>query len=304
MAVEESTILRKVYFFKVEHFAEVKESLPGAIRRIRELPFDDDGRYRLDPITQMRLCAFPDSDTYPLKIKFGKTRRDALPQIEHEGSLKTLELQENAGLIDISHVMIFEDGFVAAEWNHEGPKLAQLSPYFFEKGKLNDPPKFLSLLERDIVEVVNNIVSVRVLEVELPPDSAELAREADDNLYTAIKATEALGATKRIALKMTSDDGAGKLRRLAQRFAQIVRDRPHERDRFNSLTINGYDSSSSRLRRFVDILESKLVSSEVFTRTSPRSRSIDSSDAYRVIERAYIENKEKLKTAATSSDWR
>lgn len=303
MAGEENTILRKVYFFKVEHFAEIKESLPGAIGRIKALPFNDEGRYRLDPMSQMRLCAFPDSDIYPLKIRFGKTRRDALPQIEHEGSLKTLELQENAGLIDISHVMVFEDGFVAAEWNHEGPKLAQLSPYFFEKGKLNNPPKFLTLMERDIVEVVNNIVSVRVLEIELPPDAAELAREADENFYTAIKAAEALGATKRIALKLSSDDGAGKLRKLAQRFAQIVRDRPQERERFNGLSINGYDASS-RLRRFVDILENKLVSSEVFTRTSARSRSIDSDDAYRVIERAYIENREKLKTSAVSTDWR
>lgn len=303
MAVEESSVLRKVYFFKVEHFADVKESLPGAISRIGKLPFDDAGRYRLDPVSRMRLCAFPDSETYPLRIRFGKTRRDALPQVEHQGSLQTLELQENAGLIDISHVVIFEDGFVAAEWNHEGPKLAQLSPYIFEKGKLNGQPKFLILMERDIVEVVDNLVSVKVLEIELPPDSAELAREADENFYTAIKATEALGATKRIALKLTSDDGSGKLRNLARNFAKIIKARPYERDRFNGLSINGYDASS-RLRRFVDILESKLVSSEVFTRTSPRSRSIDSEDAYRVIERAYVENHDKLVTAATSTDWR
>lgn len=158
-------------------------------------------------------------------------------------------------------------------------------------------------MERDIVEVVNNLVSVRVLEIELPPDAAELAREADDNFYTAIKATEAPGATKRIALKLTLDDGAGKLRDLARRVAKIIKDRPQERDRFNGLSVNGY-ASSSKLRRFIDILENKLVSGEVFTRTSARSRSIQSEDAYRVIERAYIENREKLKLAATSSDWR
>jgi hypothetical protein len=250
----------------------------------------------------MRLCAFPDSKTYPLKIRFGKTRRDALPQIEHEGSLKNLELQENEGLIDISHVMIFDDGFVAAEWNHEGPKLAQLSPYFFEKGRLNTPPKFLILMERDIVEVINKLASVRVFEIDLPPDAAELARDADENLYTAIKATEALGATKRIALKLTADKNALKLRDLARSFAQLIKSRPHERERFKGLSVNGYDSES-RAAKFVDILESKLVSGEIFTRTSERARSIDSDDAYRVIERAYTENKGKLKTAATTSDW-
>lgn len=302
MAADENTILRKVYFFKIEHFSDVGESLPGAVKRIRNLIFDDDGRYRLDPISQTRLCAFPDTEEYPLKIRFGKTRRDALPQIEHEGSLTTLELQENAGLIDISHVIIFDDGFVAAEWNHEGPKLAQLSPYFFEKGKLNTPPKFLILMERDIVEVVSALDSVRLLEIELPPDAAELAREADENFYTAIKATEALGATKKVALKLTGERHGTKLREIARKLAEIIKARPHERERFNGLTINGY-GQDSKVGRFVDILESKLVSAELFTRTSNRSRSIDSDDAYRVIERAYIDNKEKLKTAATSTDW-
>lgn len=303
MATEENGVFRKVYFFKIEHFSQVKESLPGALSRIEKLPFDDDGRYRLDVASGTRLCAFPDSLDYPLKIRFGKTRRDALPQTEHEGSLKTLELQENEGLIDISHVMIFEDGFVAAEWNHEGPKLAQLSPYFFEKGKLNDPPKFLILMERDIVEVISALDSVRVLEIDLPPDAAELAREADENFYTAIKATEALGATKKVSLKLTSEGNSVKLRDIAKRLATIIRTRPQERERFNGLSVNGY-GGGSRTSKFIDILESKLVSGEVFTRASKRSRSINTEDAYRVVERAYIENKEKLKIAATSTDWR
>lgn len=302
MAVEENTVLRKVYFFKIEHFSQVKESLPGAIERIGNLPFNDDGRYRLDPMSRTRLCAFPDSLEYPLKIRFGKTRRDALPQVESQGSLKTLELQENEGLIDISHVMIFDDGYVAAEWNHEGPKLAQLSPYFFEKGKLNNPPKFLILMERDIVEVVRSLDSVRILEIELPPDTAELAREADENFYTAIKATEAMGATKKVALRLTAEKSGTKLRDIARRLAEIIKDRPHERERFNDISVNGY-GKDSRISRFVDILENKLVSGEVFTRTSERSRSIDTDDAYRVIERAYIENRNKIESAATSTDW-
>ncbi|MDT8760365.1 hypothetical protein MZO42_16815 [Sphingomonas psychrotolerans] len=302
MAAEENSILRKVYFFKIEHFAEIKESLPGALSRIAGLPFDDDGRYRLDLASGTRLCAFPDSLTYPLKIRFGKTRRDALPQIEREGSLKVLDLRENEGLIDISHVMIFDDGFVAAEWNHEGPKLAQLSPYFFEKGRLNNPPKFLILMERDIVEVVTALTSVRILEIELPPDAAELAREADENFYTAIRAAEAMGATKKVALKLTSERNGQKLREIALKFADIIKRRPHERERIEGLSINGY-GGDSRIGRFVDILESKLVSGEIFTRTSKRSRSIDTEDAYRVVQRAYLENRDKLRVAATSTDW-
>lgn len=302
MADDDSNIRRKVYFFKVEHFSGIKESLPGAFERIQSLEFDDDGRYKLDKISQTRLCAFPDSLTYPLRIRFGKTRRDALPQIEHQGSLSTLALKEDEGLIDICHVMIFEDGFVAAEWNHEGPKIAQLSPYLVEKGRMNTSPTFLILMERDIVEVVKSLTSVRFLEIDVPPDVAELAREADENIYAAIKASEALGATKRVALRLTSDRGTVKLRDLARRLAELIKARPHERERFKGLNVSGY-GGDSRLSKFVDILENKLVSSEEFVRSSLRSRSLDSEDAYRVIQNAYKQNLEKMKLAATSSDW-
>ena len=303
MAEEENTIFRKVYFFKLEHFADIRENLPAAVGRIEKLPFDDNGRYKLDVGSGNRLCTFPDSIEYPIKLRFGKTRRDALPEIEHQGELTTLELQEDAGLIDICHIVIFEDGFVAAEWNHEGPKLAQLGTYLYEKGRLNSAPKFLPLLERDIVEVVRALDSVRVLEIDLPPDAAELAREADENFYTAIKATEALGATKRVSLKLTAERTGEKLKVIASRLAEIVKSRPHERERFKGLNVSGYADGSSA-QRFVDILESKLVSGETFLRTSERSRSIKSDDAYRVIERAYLANRSKIETSAISSDWR
>lgn len=303
MAEEQPSLIRKVYFFKIEHFADVKESLPGAFQRIGALDFDDNGRYRLDQPTQIRLVALPDSEEYPLRLCFGKIRRNGLPQIERQGNLETLQIQEDAGLVDISHIMIFDDGFVAAEWNPDGPKLAQLGPYFFEKGRLNNPPNFLVLMERDIVEVVQNLTSVRVLEIDLPPDAAELARQADESFYDAIKATEKLGATKRVSLKLVAEQGTLKLLKLAQSLAQIVRDNPHERERFHGINVSGYDSASKHTR-YVDILESKLVSTEEFSRTSGRSRSVDSEDAYRVLQRAYATNREKLIISATSTDWR
>jgi hypothetical protein len=301
MAEQESTALRKVYFFKIEHFPQLKDSLPDAIARIRSLAFDDSGRYKLEPLSKVRLCAFPDTTSYPLKIRFGRLRRDALPQVEQGGEVTTLELQEDAGLIDICHVIIFDDGFVAAEWNHEGPKLAQLGTYIFEKGRLNTYVKFLNLLERDIVAVVRELSSVRILEIDVPPDAAELAREADESMYTAIKASEALGASKRVGLNLTSEQGSEKLKKIAQRLASIIKNRPQERSRFYSLGVSGYNRGS-KLARYVDILESKLVSVEIFPRTSKRARSLKSEEAYGIIEQAYLENRDKIVISATSAD--
>jgi|GEM_PF-6584823 len=302
MSKDESLISRKIYFFRIAHFDQVKDSLATALERIDLLDFNDNGRYRIDGVADYRYSLYPDAKDFPIKLRFGKIRRNSLPQVEHVGKLDTLALDEDAGLVDISHIMIFEDGFVAAEWNADGPKLSQMTPYMMEKGRLNDPPSFLPLLERDIVESLSRLNSVRVLEVDVPPNAAELAREADESLYDAIKASEALGGTKRVSLKLTAEVSTSKLLNLAKKLADLIKGNPHNREQFNSILASGRDDEA-RITRYIDILESKMVTSDEFARKSSRSRGLDTDFAYSVLEKAYSENLLRLQTSATSSDF-
>jgi len=301
MADQKPTTARKVYFFRIEHFAEIKDKLPGALERIENLPFNDVGRYFVEARAGTRLCLFPDSLDYPIRLRFGRTRRDQLPDVESSGKLAALDLAENAGLIDLGHLIVFEDGHVAAEWNPEGPKLQRLTPYLVEKGGLTENVKFRNLFQRDIVDVVSKLRSVRILDIDLPPDAVELAREADDNLADAVIAAEKMGATKKMGLTLTADQGSKNLLDLALKLARIIQGRPQERLRFHTLKATGYDGVSG-ISRYVDILESKLVTGEMFPKKDDRSRSLDSEEAYRLIHRSYVEMKHKLVDAATSGD--
>ena len=275
MSDEETEVFRKVYFFRVEHFADIKESLPGALSRIAALEFNDDGRYKYDKASKLRLSAYPDSTAYPVKLRFCRIRRDNVPQIEQAGDLSQLDLQEDQGLADISHIILFDDGYVAAEWNPEGPKLASLGGYIFEKGKLNTAPRFLSLLERDIVEVVKSLTSVKVLEVDLPPSAIDLADDADQNLAGAIRATTEMGATKHTSLTLTAENPTTKLRDIAARLATLMKVRPQEGSQVRILKVRGFHQGS-KLASYIDILESKLVSGAYLPRSSDRSRSVKS----------------------------
>lgn len=302
MQDEEISVSRKVYFFRIEHFDDIRDRIPGAIQKIENLPFDDRGRYQIDALTKSRLCAFPDRLEYPIRLRFGRTRRDQLPDIEREGKLKTLELREDEGLIDVCHIVIFEDGYVASEFNHDGPRISKLGHYLFEKGQgLPTAPKFLPLFERDILEVITKLDNIRVVELEVPPDLSALIREADDNLAAAVQACANAGASKKVSLSLTSDMGTTKLRSVAERLASLIKSRPTERGRFNTLKATGYFQGSS-IPRYVDILEDKLVAGEIFRRTSSRSRSIDSDYAYKLIEEAYYSRKEKINLAAWAND--
>ncbi len=302
MAEDEIVVARKVYFFRIEHFEQFKERLSGAFQRIENLPFNDKGRYQADAQTNSLLCGFPDSLEYPLRLRFGRTRRNLLPDIEREGQLKTLALREDEGLIDVCHVMIFEDGHVASEFNHDGPRLVKLGPYLFDKGaNLPTAPRFLPLFERDIVEVVEKMGSVRVLELDVPPDTAQLIREADDNLAAAVEASAKAGASKKVGIALTSDLGTTTLQSLTAKLAMLIKRRPQDRERFKTLKATGYISGST-VPRYVDILEEKLVSGEIFRRRTARSRSIDSAQAYQIIEAAYEAKRDKLHAAAVANE--
>lgn len=48
MSRDNPTVTRKIYFFRIAHFEQVREGLPAACARISRLDFDDRGRYRTD----------------------------------------------------------------------------------------------------------------------------------------------------------------------------------------------------------------------------------------------------------------
>lgn len=291
------TVLRKVYFFRVESFDHVVESLPHSLQRIKDLPFDDDGRYHHDSTTRNRFLIYPDAVEYPLKVRFCRLRRDLLPQVESAGNLSDLVLQEDEGLIDISHMMIFSDGFVAAEWNPEGPKIAKLGDYLMFKGKLNASPKFYPLIEREMVEIIGSMSAINFMEIEVPASNADLVREIDQGLFKALDAAKEIGATKTITLKLKSTMGNVNFEKIINTIVERVSNFSQDRDIFNKVIAGGKVGGKGGVKK-VDILETKLVSLEEFEKNSPRSRGIDSESAYSTLEKSYFDNRGRIERAA------
>lgn len=290
---------RKVYFFRIADFDELKEALPGAFQRIENLPFEEGGRYQQDIGTVSRLLGYPDTLHYPLKIRFGRTRKDNLPDIEDQGKLTSLEINEDAGLIDVCHIVIFENGIVGAEFNYDGPRINRLGRYIFEKGQgVHTAPVFLPLFDRDVADVVRSLDSVSLVRISVPPSAAELLREADENVYSAIEFSRKAGAEKSVELKLSADPKRSKLKDLALNIVKIFKESPHEKERINIAQIEGY-LGGAHLARPIDLLEDKLVYFKMFPRSHRRSRSIKVNEAYENIISCYNQNRSEIEGAAT-----
>ncbi len=291
---------RKIFFFRIAHFDEVALQLPRAMERIENLPFTEGGRYQFDPTTNSRLLGYPDSLEYPLKFRFGRTRTNQLPDIEEAGKLSSLEISDDAGLIDVFHMIVFEDGHVVAEFNHDGPRIAKVGRYLFDKGgSLATAPIFLPLYERDIVGVIEALDNVSMLKLSVPPSAADLLRQADEDIYVAIEGGVRAGGGKTVELKLVGERTESKLKSLALRIARLISQSPHERERINAASVDGY-SGGQKISRILDLLEDKLVTSSIFERNNPRSRSVKTLIAYEILEKAYIDKKDDLAYAAVS----
>jgi hypothetical protein len=290
-------IPRKIYFYRLAHQGEVLEVLPGELERILNLPFADEGRYFIDGEDD-RLWVQPDSVTYPLKLRFGRTRRTNLPTKELAGKLEALDLAVNQGLAEICHIIIYEDGFVAAEFNFDGPRISRLGDYLYAKRhRLKTRPSFLPLFQKNIVEIVKSMPIINILELQGHPNAGSLLARADENLAQAYDTIGSLGATKSITLGLAArDNPESKLKQLIVKLAALMNSPEHHaRDEMKKLRIRGITVEGRT--DWVDLLEDHLIAPKEFERAQPNSKAVDTEAAYAQINAAFDERRDLLMDA-------
>jgi hypothetical protein len=305
MATESDlSITRRIHFFRISHADDFLALLPNSLKAVAELPWEGQGRYQADATDNSLLSVMPHSFGYPLQLEFGRTRRDNLPDIERKGIKKTLSIAEDAGLIDVSHIVIFADGFVAAEFNRDAPRLSKLGEYLMFKGRnLPSPPRFQRLLERDLENIINNMNDVKYLEIEIPPESINIVRKADESLADAFESQQQVNKSKTIGLYFKSRHPSdGRLKNLGMALAKTMKVFGGE-DAYETLAIKGNDPHTGK-SRYLNLLEDFLIAEVSFLRSSKKGRGIDTAAAFQAIENAYSQRRSALeKSLRTIMPW-
>lgn len=272
--------------------------MEDCIRYIGGLPFDDQGRYLTTVSEDIVIALFVTSSSYPIKIQFGRIKRSDLPLVENEGEISPLEIAQGAGILDWSHIIIFPDGIVAAEFNRDAPRLARLGEYlsFKSRGLLPSAPRFYPLFQRAVLEELENFQNVTALEIEAYTSDSDAIAEADRNLGDAFAACRKAGKIKKTklilkAVRETDND----LRGLARRIFMNASSR-------EALTVLKVTGKTAFGRKPLDMLEEYLISTEDFMRLDDRSRAIATGHAFVVIERAYKNNLARLGSAAVANE--
>lgn len=291
-------VQRKVYFFRLADYVEFQPLLEECVRYINGLPFDDQGRYLSTTTDGTVLALFVTSSSYPLKLQFGRIRRDDLPLVEESGLISPLQIAKSAGILDWSHIVIFPDGTVAAEFNRDAPRIARFGEYlmFKSRGMLPSAPRFNPLFQRAVIEELENFESVSMLEIEALTSDSDAIAEADANLGAAFAACRNAGKIKKTKIVLKSiRQSENDLKGLARRLFMNSNTR-------ESLSILKATGKTYQGRKPLDMLEEYLISTEDFIKVDGRTRAISTTHAFAVIERAYVKNRQRILSAAVGNE--
>jgi hypothetical protein len=298
---------RSIYFYRIDGGAgedgvPINVDLHPALQKLGGLPFlpvEEGGRYLASGDADQ--CVWVDKVGEICEIRFANIRRNALPLAEIGGELADLNLADEAGIYEVSHLCIFPDGIVGMEFNFYGPRPSRLAPYL-RRTVGEDCPEFTleALLRQDVADLLSRKRAVRKLDLSIRQPYIAVVAQANASLGSALRAAETASHADCIGVylepepyqRRNLDDGIlDMLRRLVRRSDL----------RENVRTLKATVVDQEERTEEIDLLRDELISMKTILRQHGRTRVLLDDDAYAKIIDAHTERLDDLSVAASVS---
>ena len=121
----------------------------------------------------------------PCKIRLGSIRRKDLPQIETQGEITPLEIPEDSGLLEQTHIMFLGNDIIGCDFNFYGPRVSKLPFYFAEKAVRVAPPliNISPILRKDVQKQLQKMKDLRLFRLKIRAPFAENIKSINHSLY-------------------------------------------------------------------------------------------------------------------------
>jgi hypothetical protein len=294
-------IERRVYFFRACLRGLDPGGLPyvfdpSGFMRILRLVEQSKNRY-LEAEEGHVLSVWPMEPDVPELLTFGNIQRDALPQIDEGGIWRFLQLPQDAGVLHLSHIVLFPDGVVAAETHQHGPRLSQLSQFVAAKVQGYPPISFDPLINRSVVDRLHNLGDLRLVHFRIKRTYQQILNEKGINLAASFEGVDQdqNGETIEVSLRWTGPARRSIVRRALDTIIAAVAD-PESRPAFERADVRGYNSSTGQVESF-DLLREQIVTVRKGIRQDERHRVIQSEHMFYQIRTAYTDLRPEIERA-------
>jgi hypothetical protein len=287
------SVERKIYFYRMnpapgDEITDELVDVSEILAQIEALPFEEiNGRYL--PIEDNAfLCSWIDSHSQNQRMKFGQIRRAALPLLENRGNLSDLNIPVNAGLLEASHVIFFENNIIGSEFNFHGPRLTRLASYIRETTNLYPYLTIEPLLRPDVEAELARVNEVKLLRLKIKPSFIDVVCQADRDLGAAFEAARSVAEQESIEISLRfSAQSTHSVLSKVQSIGRFLLGRPNIQTEAESFELRGRTRDNDKLHT-VDLLKDQLIVTKRIIKHSARSRALSSEHAYEAIEEAYL----------------
>lgn len=272
-------------------------SAESLCKQIGGMSFDFGGRYMVAE-NGHTYCVWPDSGEGHVHMRFGVIRHAGLPYVERAGNIHPLELLDEEGLVELTHVAFMPDGILAVERNPYGPPLGRLSQYFLNKIPNASPVSFHMLLNNDAAEHIRHLRGIRLVTLRIHRDHVGLVEQANEGLGAAFRAAAESVAAPMVTVSLQSELRTRRF--LPQRVKDVLLSLvgvPGMLQVADVLKVRGEDERTNEVE-MIDLLKDKLVTSRQMVRSNGRYRVLDSQSVYKQLHAAYAEMREAISVAS------
>ena len=291
-------IKRKIYFYRIHAGLDltgkpIQYDIKKVLENINNLSFQDEARY-LKGEDGFEICCWIDDLSAPQKVRFGKIKRDNLPQFEHRGTLGDLPIAEEDGLAECVHAVFFSDNIVGLEYNYEGPRITSISDYLYTKSKnvCSRLPVFETLLQQDVLKKLERMKTIRKFRLKVRESLFSSVQQADIDLAHTFQSARQLGQAHEIELALSVGRGRGTLgTKVFNMSKRLLMFRDDNSDVVSG-EIKGYDENGHM--EIIDLLNAKFVVEKRIPRSQTRTSVPQSECVYAAINEAYEVLKDQL----------
>ena len=289
---------RRIYFYRLADGPPQVPLVRKTLIHIDGLEWNEDQRYLVTVDPNAPLALFIDKTDFPCEFRFGRCRRNDLPQKESGGQVTALGLNDEESLIDVGHIVLFEDGICAVEYNRFAPSMKLLQQYLSIKTDVPfvNTPTFIRLYRREILPTLPSYDRIASLTIEAPVLEADALRSAAPDLGSILDACGEVGSTHRAQFTLKAERGEDL--GLFEKISRLISS-SSARDALTKLSISGakegqLDSSN--------LLEEYLMVKKVMIKLDDRTKALHAQSTYAILKEAYRENYDSFKGAATIQD--
>lgn len=230
-----------------------------------------------------------------IRGRFALSRRSALPNLETGGVLSPLNIPANSGLAEITHFIYFPNKeVIGIEFNFNGLRPTAMKNYLLEKSRNTHKPfEYIELnpiLNKDLDLQLQDMGELNLFSMEISRNDLAIVEELDRDLHSAFKSAADVSdaETVEVTLKKKKYSRGGFPLPFSKEKIKELLSTGDNRQKINRLSTYAESKSDNSSKRF-DLLEDKMIRSKKVTTIDPRSKAVDSTSMFSVIEEAYTE---------------